>query len=140
MTILFFLKPYQFFDRGGVLKKHIEEGKKRKLEPVVEVLQVKSKTEVIQGYSAEDEAKFENLKLEVLKQREDAKFQSQQLAAELLAKQAKEAELAQKSQREYEMRRSAILAKREKLRIERQDREVFELIHVITQHLEDNPY
>jgi len=182
MTILFFLKPYQFFDRGGVYKKHIQEAKtkRRKEEKQAEPEALQLKIEPVLDTSKEDQQKLAALAAKLKIEAEAEQLRIEQLKAqELQAKIAEEKRLAEearlarekaereyreyqerlrleaierariaeleriareKAEREYQERKAKVLARREKIRIEREDREVFELIHVINQHLEDHPY
>lgn len=174
MTILFFLKPYQFFDRGGVLKKHVEDAnlKRKKLdvespkisEPVLE--------DPLKLELSKQKAEFEKFKKKEQAFLEAQRKKQEREAQELELKAIEQALKDEQKRREYEeflererlasierarireekrvarVKRHAILrqivrkgrAEKERLRIEMEESDIRELIFVINQHLEDNPY
>ena len=178
MTILFFLKPYQFFDRGGVYKKHKEESYKDPIigelsapqikEPSPEELQkiqlAKEKAEY-ERFKKQEKAAFEKKRLEIEQKAIDEALK----AAEIAEAQREAEEKARKAYEEYleqerlaaiererireekrvaRQKKHAILrekirkgrAEKERIRIEMEESDIRELIFVINQHLEDNPY
>ena len=139
MTILFFLKPYQFYDRGGYFPKYIKEleekAKKRvikELEPILEVeAPVLSKEE-----EPKKEAKKSRppiIKLDNSKILEQSLKNERKEALETLRKAIEVQKAREKAKKEHE----ALVAKQ---KAEQEEADIQEIIMVLNNHIEDTPY
>lgn len=185
MTILFFMKPYQFFDRGGYVKKHVEDAKEKKERPapvdLPEPLQLEAKKpefdtkaievlhqkrlkqaeaeerwrkdqERIAEARAKEEARLEAIRqAKIVEERRIAREKAEREYQAYLEKLRLEAIERERIREEKRVIRAAkhrkmrakvtkIREERERIRLEIEESDIREIIMVINQHLEDNPY